>query len=712
MKRRFIRQNREIARVNSSQSIRIRNLETEIARLLAENVAVREEAIRANAEAERWKASCRLGKEVVRMKEQLELKLCEVNALVGELGALPEKVAARRSSQRRRHGGLVSELIKPVEDREARQRHTALLEQEGRLPAILEDKHYPRRTLEAQEIQRLVHKDYSESTESPDLGPPPVAHLDESDAFAFDPVRSPRRTSTELIEESEGTDRSQVAHVENRRKRRTSTLLQPATVNNIILEGPDETEVTVPKPEKKDSRDPPQSILKTGAKRKLEVSELEDTSKVPKGLDDFIFQRKATSGPIVTTRQSRFSRPPGKASQENAEPISEKSPERSIQSSRKILAPKSTNSPAKRKFVSNEKLDDTKHEATEKRSDRRVVSRIRTKAGSAETSDQKHAQDEEQAQLDPKTPAADPDDVLSPTSNEASTKQRPPKEMAHIHSVEDVLNSSIGRGSRRARAPVNYAQPNLRDKMRRPGKELVGAVEGLIKLQADAEKDKLNSRTSNVHVECGQQDQRSNITMHVKDDQDPAGGRVQAMWQKLESSRGEPTSPLRNKVAPTFRGDDLAAGAETEMSKGASRPSGFDMVKSSPAPDEEAGAEAPNQPGPMIRHRSAQSRPSEEHISQPGPPASYLRSRRPSSVLGTRQGERITETDEDQQKGQVHLAKFASMTNLASTGRHNNKRPGSAVKEMVSLEVEVEQSDALEPRTRSSALTRRKSMMV
>ena len=42
VKRRFIRQNRELAKNNSSQSLRIRSLEVEVSKLLADNLDLRE----------------------------------------------------------------------------------------------------------------------------------------------------------------------------------------------------------------------------------------------------------------------------------------------------------------------------------------------------------------------------------------------------------------------------------------------------------------------------------------------------------------------------------------------------------------------------------------------------------------------------------------------------------------------------------------------
>lgn len=673
MKRRFIRQNREIARVNSNQSIRIRNLETEISRLLAENIALREDAIDARAEADKWKASHKLNKEVLRMKEQLELKLSEVSDLVGELGVLPEKVA-RRSSQRRRQGGLVSELVRSGEERETRQRHT-IFEQEGRLPAILEDKYHPRRTLETTEIHVLAQEENNEATESPDLGPPPVTHFDETEAVTFNAARSPRRTSSELIEESERGSKTAFTSVDSRRKRRTSVLLDPSAVNEMAVNTAEEAVMVIPEPQKNDMASQPRPILKTGAKRKLEMSELEDTSKVSKELDDFIFQRKANSASVPSARQSRFSRPLAKPNHQDGEPLENRSPERSTQPARKILAPKSTNSPAKRRVVtSSEKQDVAKDDALEKRPERRIVSRIRTKAAVVDPIDTQKSQSghprsegdtkitEAQVHLDPKTPAPDMDDVMSPTSTEPSTKQRLPREMAVTNSVEDVLNGSIGRGSRRARAPVNYAQPNLRDKMRRPGKELVGAVEGLVKSQNELDQDKSRSRSNSTGVE------------------------------RARDGKSEPASPLRDKIAPAPRkSGHEAEGAEDDINSAISRLSLLDALKSSPA---NGGSDNV----PPTRHQSIHPPSTDDSVALSG--LSTIKQRRSSSAASIRQPTNQDEVGDSQRKG--HVRKAASVTSLPPASQLSHRRPASSWRS--NIPTEPADPEIQDSRTRSSAL--------
>ena len=77
----------------------------------------------------------------------------------------------------------------------------------------------------------------------------------------------------------------------------------------------------------------------------------------------------------------------------------------------------------------------------------------------------------------PETPAPPTSDLLSPGPSEPSAARPdsrdtpPPPDLG-----PDTGTGSFGRASRRPRGSVNYAQPNLRDKMRRPTKELVDAV--------------------------------------------------------------------------------------------------------------------------------------------------------------------------------------------------------------------------------------------
>jgi hypothetical protein len=74
-------------------------------------------------------------------------------------------------------------------------------------------------------------------------------------------------------------------------------------------------------------------------------------------------------------------------------------------------------------------------------------------------------------QPEPETPAAP--DIFSPSSSQPSTV----RESRDTPPPPDLGPGSEGqRPSRRARPAVSYAEPNLRDKMRRPTKDLIDAV--------------------------------------------------------------------------------------------------------------------------------------------------------------------------------------------------------------------------------------------
>jgi hypothetical protein len=146
VRRKFLRQNREIARINSAQSLRIRQLETEISRVLADNLSLREEIIRLQNDAESNK-SHRILENVGEIRAQLEAKLMEIGALVTGLTDVP--VPRRRSATR---PDITTTNPKPsLEQRNWKNMCTvseAMAGQDGRLPPILENKYYPRRTLE------------------------------------------------------------------------------------------------------------------------------------------------------------------------------------------------------------------------------------------------------------------------------------------------------------------------------------------------------------------------------------------------------------------------------------------------------------------------------------------------------------------------------------------------------------------------------------
>ena len=94
----------------------------------------------------------------------------------------------------------------------------------------------------------------------------------------------------------------------------------------------------------------------------------------------------------------------------------------------------------------------------------------------------------------PFTPAGA--DVFSPLSTEPSAARDNPlaPEMKSISSVEDVISQST-RPSRRPKGAISYAEPSLRDKMRRPTKELAPAI-------VDVGRPQQRASSARVEEEC------------------------------------------------------------------------------------------------------------------------------------------------------------------------------------------------------------------
>lgn len=125
--------------MNSMQSLRIRSLESEVSHLLSENVSLRKQVINLTQETERLEAGKLLHNGIYDIKSKLDAKLAELSSLATDLGSLPRRVGKLCDEQSQR----------PKQAPESRPKIDDLFgPDDGRLPAIVEDKYYPRRTLE------------------------------------------------------------------------------------------------------------------------------------------------------------------------------------------------------------------------------------------------------------------------------------------------------------------------------------------------------------------------------------------------------------------------------------------------------------------------------------------------------------------------------------------------------------------------------------
>lgn len=128
------------------QSLRIRSLESEVSHLLAENVSLREQVINLTHDNDRLEAAKSLSDGVYKIKARLDAKVAELNGLVNDLGTLPRKVGKLDGDK---EGAGLDRPKAAAPESKSRPSDLGQLDlYDGRLPAILEDKYYPRRTLE------------------------------------------------------------------------------------------------------------------------------------------------------------------------------------------------------------------------------------------------------------------------------------------------------------------------------------------------------------------------------------------------------------------------------------------------------------------------------------------------------------------------------------------------------------------------------------
>ncbi|KAF1820193.1 uncharacterized protein K489DRAFT_433634 [Dissoconium aciculare CBS 342.82] len=478
LKRRFTRQNRDLARANSTQALHIQNLKHEVEKLVAQNQDLKELVLRLQGELGTSRAQA----------SSVRTKIAELNGLMASLYAQEEDGEL-----------LSSQVIMSPTPRQFRERQPlAELMQETQMPTIAEHKSFPRRTLNAEDAYALRLSEHS-SNGSPDLGPPPVAHFDGLEPITYSAERGPSTSETnEALKKSD--DELLLASVETRRKRKDGPSKLEMRRSSILALSP-----------AKNEPDASNTMLRTGAKRKLADREAEKPAP-SLGQDDFTFSRRSPLEDVPTDEAAAVntSWPESMAA----------SPPRPA---RRALSDKSVNiSPRKNAVVRSDKpTKDRLSEAPEAKKGRGENAASTRRSRGSTTSQQSSpprvhskpalpsppAEDivppsvhdiilddvelnDIATSLPPKTPAAPNLDVFSPPSSQslsypntgsrASRDTPPPAEAGTSRATDDAAANAASRPSRRARnVAVNYAEPSLVAKMRRPGKEMVDAISGL-----------------------------------------------------------------------------------------------------------------------------------------------------------------------------------------------------------------------------------------
>ena len=308
------------------------------------------------------------------------------------------------------------------------------------------------------------------TTESPEIGPPPVSQFVDEDPVKID---LPSRAKKLELDEPSSLDPAMSINLEQRKKRKDS------------IGGSESRRAS--KGEPIQGVKEPTGALKVGAKRKMSVRDDDDidisTKKTDESSGDFKFSRAVSEDKTRNKPLALPDRPGNKVMKEPSIAKGaprEKSTSTTAISARKVLAPKSVNnSPRKgsrmaiHSDVNAGKADPIKPKQLKER-----PQEIKPETSSIPEPTVEIVLGEPE----PGTPAAL--NIFSPFESQPSTARAASRDTPP---PPDLGPGSEGhRPSRRARAAVSYAEPSLRDKMRRPTKELVDAVAGDAKLHRNS----------------------------------------------------------------------------------------------------------------------------------------------------------------------------------------------------------------------------------
>ncbi|TLD25122.1 hypothetical protein PspLS_06085 [Pyricularia sp. CBS 133598] len=512
LRRKFLRQNRDIARVNSTQSLRIRSLENECARLLSENLDLRGQILRLEKAAESNPAG-RIADHALEIKAKMELQLLELGSLLDSLGLEPpmkrrspnrgeRKIAKPRRSSQEQNPRQKKTRDMSIEDQEA------LAAQEGRLPPIHEHKSYPRQTLNRREILALCSEAEAEaeaeaetSTDSPVLGPPPVSKYVEEEPEKVDSPNTARRLlvySDITVSEKtnlappkiDAPEKAPIQSPSKKAPRRPEPKVTPEPKADVLQSptplAPAPAMAPAPAPVKAES-----TVAKCGSKRKQAVADENEPPNFTKDNNSLSSSQSTPEKPkSATVREIKNRRNSRGLAGQRRDARDRKSSTAVPAPARPALAAKSTNEdvssprklPAKGAAVDYEKPNN------------KAVTQKEVKIKTAPPQTQA-----EPIPILPKLPSPPrvvnirpselaapnaPAQLLSPgipgraPAKETSCDTPPPPDISS--------GGDTARPSRRSRASVSYAEPNLRDKMRRPSSELTDAVSGKTKYKQRA----------------------------------------------------------------------------------------------------------------------------------------------------------------------------------------------------------------------------------
>ncbi|KAL7906892.1 hypothetical protein GGI35DRAFT_482269 [Trichoderma velutinum] len=442
LRKKMLRQNRELAKTNNIRALRIRELENDCACMLSENLELRSRILELEKQVEDSE-SRRIADHAMAIKAKLESQLTEWGSLIAELGLEPPA---------KRHSPMIKRKSKKMMGFSAnrpspsQRRLREIAKDVEELGFISENRSNSRRSMNPEQILALRSE---AEIESPELGPPPMSKYIEEDPVKID---SPTRSMP----------------VESSKK--TKGLEPPIALASSKSDEGDDGEEQIA--QKRDRVNKPKNTVdvaptlpvKAGSKRKFGARDDSENSEPQKGINENSIGKalaEKTEGRTARGFAKMRKTSQLELSENVRRPLAVKSTNDDIHSPRKISKTK----PSVIDEIATAKLNAAKSKAAIDRQKQKAKNTLpaETEALPVFTIDLA-APIRDSALFSSGSLGAD----ISPKGSRGDTP--PPSDISS--------NGETSRPSRRNRTTISYTEPNLKGKMRRPTKELFDAVSG------------------------------------------------------------------------------------------------------------------------------------------------------------------------------------------------------------------------------------------
>ncbi|EQB50006.1 shugoshin [Colletotrichum gloeosporioides Cg-14] len=530
LRRKLLRQNRDLAKANAVHLLRIRTIEADFARSLSDNLRLESRIIELEKELEDNNAR-RIADHALDIRSRLEAQLSECMFVLASLGQEPP--TKRHASPRGRRSSRASlPLQSPPRRRPPRElmrEAGARAPEDDKLPTITENKSYPRATLDREQILALCSEaaDTTDTTDSPELGPPPVSRFVDGETVD---IGSPSKSIEYIEPEPLAHSSPVVSPIPSPAPAPVSaTKSTPRMDRNLIVRPDPVPPAEASEPQRLLQKESPilppvvpSVSAKTGSKRKYSVGE--DMGKTGQQTAE-PQKSKNTSERSLIGRDHQT----GKTLKELAS-IRREARERMAPpvNPRKPLSAKSTNddvtSPIKIAKAAAAEGRIGVEKAKPRAARERAAQKIKETEADENDVDNAPVAIPEAAPLSPTSVAnilpsteAVPLEaaLLSPASPEQTSRMSLSSVRDTPPPAEISSHGETSRPSRRARSAVSYAEPNLRDKMRRPTKELYDAVSGQTRYLQRGGSAKSDSATPDATVTVKRESADGDTLRHI-----------------------------------------------------------------------------------------------------------------------------------------------------------------------------------------------------